>query len=168
MELVAGVLLLVALYINNDGNFTNVNLGDILVISSAFMLALNASILGKYLRKLHVSTVTFISFITCSLMGLVVDVAQGSGFYIPNSFEEILMFLFIGAIATALAFVIQNFGIEIIGESDVSFVLGSESIWGIAFGALLFGNAITIKLLIAVALIFIGFILIRYGEKKGI
>ena len=62
------------------------------------------------------------------------------------------MFLFIGAIATALAFVIQNFGIEIIGESDVSFVLGSESIWGIAFGALLFGNAITIKLLIAVAL----------------
>lgn len=165
-ELTAGGLLILAIYVNNIGQITKFNLGDILVLLSAVTLALNISVMGKYMKNQQVENITVVSLFTCSLFGLTFGILNQDQLLIIPSVNATLSLLYLGVLTTAFAFVVQNKALKYTSEGTVSFILGTEAIWGIIAAVLVYGESISINTIISIIIISIGFYILTIYKSK--
>ena len=134
------------------------NIGD--VITLAVFFAIQMAVTAKYGRKMDINVITFWMFVGNGVLSLVSSLlfeTQAPLSVWTPSFIGAMAFLSVGC--TCVALLIQNVGLAHVPASTGSLLLSMESPSGVLFSVLLMGEALTSRLLVGFALIFLSIIL---------
>lgn len=133
-----------------------ISFGDAMTLVCAFFFALHIAFLGKLAQGREIYTLAFVQFVTVGVSGLVIGLPTET---LP-SFDQItpdfigqMLYLIVGA--TFLAVLFQNIGQAHVPPSQAALLLSLESVFGVAFSIILYGEIMTAPLIFGFALIFV-------------
>lgn len=144
-------------FVSLNGSFS-VGRGDFLSIICGFLFAAHIVFIAKYNRSKDAVLLTILQFGFASLFALIAAVLFEAP---PQSFTAgtIKSLLYLAVFATALALCLQNIGQKHTSPSAASIILSLESVFGILFSVLFYGEKLNSRLLIGFALIFLSVII---------
>lgn len=131
----------------------SIGFGEIMTLLCAFFFAahiVSVSILSVFYDVLML---TVIQFITEGLLGL----ATGAVFETLPALTPVIVgeLAFVVLFATIFAFGVQNIALAHIEPTQASLILSLESVFGVVFSILLYGELLTVRLVVGFVLIFI-------------
>ncbi len=136
------------------------NVGDVITLGGAVFFAIQMAVTAKYGRKMDINVITFWMFVGNGVLSLISSLlfeTQAPLSVWTPSFIGVMAFLSVGC--TCVALLIQNVGLAHVPASTGSLLLSMESPSGVLFSVLLMGEALTSRLLVGFALIFLSIIL---------
>jgi drug/metabolite transporter (DMT)-like permease len=107
-----------------------------------------------------VENITVVSLFVCSLLGFVFAIFDYNQSDFVLSFSVLFSLIYLGVLTTAFAFIVQNKALNYTSEAAVSFILGTEAIWGIVAAVIVYNEVITINTVISMCLVLFGFYLV--------
>lgn len=151
-DIVAAVILILSIAILNKFNFTNANIGDMFVLTSALFLSLQVIYISKVSNSENTISITIIMLFTTAFLGLLSAISTNTLTALTTVYSVKEVFLYLGIFTTALAFLVQNNAVRYTSESQISLILSTEAIWGVIFGVIIFNDALNLNIIIAVLL----------------
>lgn len=133
-----------------------ISFGDAMTLVCAFFFALHIAFLGKLAQGREIYTLAFVQFVTVGVSGLVIGLpteALPTLDQITPDFIGQMLYLIVGA--TFLAVLFQNIGQAHVPPSQAALLLSLESVFGVAFSIVLYGEIMTASLIFGFALIFV-------------
>lgn len=142
-----------------NGNLT-MNLGDFLTLCGGFLYACHILLIKKFSEGVDGAAFTTFQFVGGSIVAFIVALCVEDITVITNIHPDIFFQLFyLAFFATAVTMVCQTVGQKYTSECNASLILSLESVFGVVFSVLLYGEVLNIKLLLGFALIFIAIII---------
>ena len=142
-----------------DGQLT-MNIGDVLTLCGGFLYAIHILMIKKFSKDVDGGVFTMFQFIggTCLalLMALFVEDISVITQIQPSIFLQIFYLAFF---ATAVTMVCQTIGQNVVSECQASLILSLESVFGVLFSVLFYGEVLTLKVILGFVLIFIAIII---------
>ena len=129
--------------------------GDWMTIANAVIFSFNLTFLGRYTQRFHPIAVTFMQFAVADVFFLI-----GALFTepLPNASwlapDVIMSFLYLLIGATTLAQIMQNIGLAHVPPSSAAIIMCTESLFAVAFSAIVWGEAIGWTSIVGFSLIF--------------
>lgn len=159
----AAVIALIGIWlvaVTTSGETLTLGFGEGLTQLCAVMFAVHIVLVALFSRTHDVLALTVIQFIFEGLYGLLV----GFMFETPPqasliTSEVIFQMLFLIVFASVIAFGIQNVSLAYVPPTQASLFLSLESVFGVVFSVLLYGEVLTARLLVGFALIFAAILL---------
>lgn len=155
-NIIAAVLCIagVGLVALKDGNLS-MQWGDAITILSAVFFAIHIVLVAVLATRHEIMTITIIQIAVSGVLGIGVGLAteplpQASAFAFGFFMELGYLIVF----ASCLAMVFQNVGQAHVTPSQAALLLSLESVFGVIFSVLLYGEEVTLQLLAGFALIF--------------
>lgn len=132
--------------------------GDGLTILSGVFYALNMISVSRHSRDLDVIVLTVIQFafvaLFCWIGALLFETWPAA-----VSAGSIVSLLYLAVVVTGVAFLFQNLGLKWENPTTASIILSLESVFGVLFSILFYGESVTPRLLLGFVLIFFAVIL---------
>ncbi len=140
-------------FVSLQGSF-QMEWGDLLTVISAGIFALQIVCVTRFSPGRDVLALTTYQFLSGGLCALIVGLFTES-FPPPSSFSLgfVMDMVYLILFATGVAMMFQNMALTHISPSQGALFLSLESVFGVVFSVLLYGEEVTLKL-------FIGFVLI--------
>lgn len=134
----------------------SIGFGEIMTLLCAFFFAAHIVSVSIFSVFYDVLMLTVIQFITEGLLGL----ATGAVFETLPLLTQITPVIvgelaFVVLFATIFAFGVQNIALARIEPTQASLILSLESVFGVVFSILLYGELLTVRLVVGFVLIFI-------------
>lgn len=134
----------------------SIGFGEIMTLLCAFFFAAHIVSVSIFSIFYDVLMLTVIQFITEGLLGL----ATGAVFETLPALTQITPVIvgelaFVVLFATIFAFGVQNIALARIEPTQASLILSLESVFGVVFSILLYGELLTVRLVVGFVLIFI-------------
>ena len=155
-NIIAAVLCIagVGLVALKDGNLS-MQWGDAITILSAVFFAIHIVLVAVLATRHEIMTITIVQIADSGVLGIGVGLAteplpQASAFTFGFFMELGYLIVF----ASCLAMVFQNVGQAHVAPSQAALLLSLESVFGVIFSVLLYGEEVTLQLLAGFALIF--------------
>lgn len=155
-NLVAAVLCIagVGLVAIKDGNLT-MQWGDAMTLLSAVFFAVHIVLVAVFANRHEIMTITIVQIAASGVLGIIFGLAfeplpQASAFTMGFFLELGYLIVF----ASCLAMVFQNIGQAYVPPAQAALLLSLESVFGVLFSVLLYGEEVTLQLLAGFALIF--------------
>lgn len=164
---VAGIWLV---SVTGSGEALTMGLGEGLTLLCALLFALHIVFVSKFSKLHDVLVLTVFQFITEGALGLVVGVTSESLPALSAVTPEVVAsIVFLAIFASVVAFGIQNVSLAYVPPAQASLFLSLESVFGVLFSVLLYGEVLTAKLLLGFALIFVAIVVSETFplKKKG-
>ncbi len=147
-----------------------IGFGDTFTLISGFFYAGHMVAVAKFGRDKDPVLITILQFGYAAILSWIVAL-----FYedIPTSMDAgaIASLLYLAVFATAVALLLQNIGQKYTNPAPASIIMSLESVFGIIFSILFYGEEVTPKLLSGFVFIFIAIILsetkLSFIKKKG-
>lgn len=166
---VAGIWLV---SVSGSGETLTMGFGEGMTLVCAVLFALHIVFVSKFSVRYDVLMLTVLQFLTEGTLGCLV----GAGFETLPPAESFTPWLvasiaFLAVFASVIAFGIQNVALAHVVPSQASLLLSLESVFGVLFSVLLYGEQVTARLLVGFALIF-GAIVVsevlseKFGKRK--
>lgn len=165
MPAIVGALLAISgIAVISLNDFNNINLGDILTLICALFFALQIIFTNLYVIGENVYALNTIQMGTAAVCALLVAVIEGK---MPDfsHLDGNLAVLYLGAISTMLAFLLQTASQQFTKETETAIILSTESVFGMLFSVLLLHEAVTVRMLIGAALILMGVVIVELKPK---
>lgn len=132
-------------------------LGDLLTIIGAFLFGIHIVYVARWSHDQDVFVLTVYQFIVAGICGLICGMVSES--WPPIEAVLNLGFLlnlgYLVIFGSCIALVFQNVALKHVPPTQVSLLLSVESVFGVIFSVLLYGEALTVKLVAGFCLIFI-------------
>ncbi len=146
--------------VSGSGETLSFGLGEGLTLICALMFALHLVAVSKFVRKYDILVLTGLQFfiegaIAC-LMGAGLDGAPPLSSF---NFEIVAQMVFLVVFASVLCFGIQNVSLGHVPPTQASLILSLESVFGVVFSVLVYGEQLTGRLLLGFVLIFIAIVI---------
>lgn len=127
--------------------------GDYITLISSFFLAAHIVLIAKFAKDCDPVLLTIIQFFTC---GLIAAVGSFFGETVPTEWFHTAWkeLLYMAVFCTAITLLCQNWGQSKLPPSNASVLMTLESVFGVIFSIVLYGERITPKLLAGFCLIF--------------
>ena len=126
-----------------------------MTLGCAVVFAAHIVAVSKFAQKCDALTLTVFQFIAEGTLGILVGAATetfpGAAAFTP---EIIGQMLFLAVFASVVAFGIQNVSLAHVPPAQASLLLSLESVFGVVFSILLYGEQMTLRLVAGFALIF--------------
>ena len=157
----AAVLALVGIWLVSvqSGGMT-MGFGEVMTLLSAVLFAVHMVLVSKLSRFHDVLALTAVQFVAEGCMGLLSGAAfetfPGFAVFTPDIIGQLL---FLAIFASIVAFGIQNVALAHIPPAQASLFLSLESVFGVLFSVLLYGEQLSLRLLIGFSLIFVAIII---------
>ena len=123
---------------------------------SSVLFAVHIVFVSKFTEKHDALTLTVFQFITEGCFGCVVGAATetlpAAAVVTPTIVGQMA---FLIVFASIIAFGIQNVSLAYVNPSQAALLLSLESVFGVLFSVLLYGEVMTSRLLVGFALIFV-------------
>lgn len=163
---VSAALSLVGLYLlNMNGQSFSFQVGDLLVLGSAVMFALQIIAADYYSPRCQPVILSCLQFMFCGILGVICMFI----FETPH-FSSMLAnwqpFVYGGVCSTGMGYTLQILAQRDGDASQVSLILCLEAVFGAIFAALLLRERLPVANLIGCVLIFSGVILSQLPERK--
>ena len=167
----AALLTLLGLYLLSikGGEFSNINRGDIWVLSSSIFWAAHIILIEKAVRWHDPLRLSIVQFYTCAALSL-------AGAY---TFEEVIWTDIIAGIqggflevayasiaSVAIAYTLQVFAQRSVPSHHAALILSLEAVFAVIGGVWLLGEELTTRMLIGFGLMFAGIILAQWRFKR--
>ncbi len=168
----AAVLALVGIWLVSvqSGGLT-MGFGEAMTLLCALLFAVHMVLVSKLSRLHDVLALTAVQFVAEGSMGLlsgaVFETFPGFAAFTPDIIAQLA---FLAVFASIVAFGIQNVALAHIPPAQASLFLSLESVFGVLFSVLLYGEQLTGRLLLGFALIFIAIVFsetLPLKKKKG-
>ncbi len=141
--------------VSGSGETLTIGLGEGLTLGCAVVFAVHIVLVSKFSRTCDALVLTVFQFIAEGLLGLGVGAATeafpGMAAFTPGVIGQIL---FLAVFASVVAFGIQNVSLAHVPPAQASLLLSLESVFGVLFSILLYGEQMTLRLVIGFVLIF--------------
>ncbi len=145
---------------NSSSESFAMGLGEAMTLLGAFLFALHMVYVSKFARKNDVLVLTVVQFISEGAFGIIVGGFTETPPALALVTPEIVgSLLFLSVFASVIAFGIQNLALAHIPPSQGALLLSLESVFGVVFSVLLYGELVTLRLLAGFALIFVAIVI---------
>lgn len=149
---IAGIWLVSA---DGSGAGFSMGFGEAMTLVGALMFAVHIVFVSKFSRFADVLVLTAIQFVSEGLCGLALGAAtEGALDFALFNPAVIAQMAFLVIFASIVAFGIQNVSLAYVPPAQASLFLSLESVFGVVFSVLLYGEQVTAQLLVGFALIF--------------
>ena len=146
----------------------SIEFGDLMTLLCAFLFAIHIVYVAKYSEGRDVIVLTVYQFIFGGLCGLVVGACCET---LPPTSAITPDFLFnmvyLVVFASCIALLIQNVALKYVPPAQASLFLSLESVFGVLFSVLLYGELVTPKLAAGFVLIFAAIVVSETFPWKG-
>ncbi len=135
--------------LNGSGGMTA---GDGLTLLCSVMFAINLICISKYSRGRDPMLLTMLQIVVCAAFGWIGLLFEG----MPEtvSLNGVGNILYLAVLSTAVALSLQTFGLKHTNPTVATIVLSLESVFGVLFSVLLYGERITMRIGIGFAVVF--------------
>lgn len=150
----------------------SINMGDLLTLVGGLFYAFHILAIKKYSKEMHPIKLTTLQFAMTAVLAFF-----GSLFFEDISLIKqidssiILQIGYLAFFATTITLLCQNVGQNLVSECNAAILLSLESVFGIIFSVLLYGEILTLKVLSGFILIFIAIIIsetkLSFIKTKG-
>lgn len=154
----AAVLAVVGIWfvsVSSSGEALSMGFGEGMTLVCAFMFALHIVFVSKFSKFHDVLLLTVLQFITEGLLGCLCGAAfEELPLAAAITPELVGSMAFLVVFASIVAFGIQNVSLAHVPPAQCSLLLSLESVFGVMFSVMLYGEQLTLRLLVGFALIF--------------
>ena len=144
------------------------SLGDVLTVLSGVPCAVNIVISSIVSKNRNVLLLTAIElWVVTAFAWLFVFLGNG----LPNQFppDAVGGIVYLGLFATALCLFLQSFGLKYAEPAIGGMLLSLESVFGVVFSVIIYGEQITLRMAVGFAVIVIAILLSQWdGKEKSI
>ena len=144
------------------------SLGDVLTVLSGVPCAVNIVISSIVCKNRNVLLLTAIElWVVTAFAWLFVLLGNG----LPTQFppDAVGGIVYLGLFATALCLFLQSFGLKYAEPAIGGMLLSLESVFGVVFSVIIYGEQITLRMGVGFAVIFVAILLSQWdGKEKGI
>jgi drug/metabolite transporter (DMT)-like permease len=151
-----------------------INKGDLFTLVSTVFYAFHIYFLGKLTKKVDLFILTVFQFFMFSAIAFIAMMFSGGLPSVDFSSFNGVYFLFlavvIGLLGSFIGFLFQSIGQKHTTEAEAAILISSESLFGPMFGIFIYGDLITVNLIIGMVLILSGIILSELDDsifRKG-
>lgn len=139
--------------------------GDILTVLSGIPGAANIVISAIVCEKKNPLLLTTIELWVVSILAWVFVVVTDT---FPRNFpmETVGGIVYLGLIATALCLFLQSYGLKYAEAAIGGMLLSLESVFGVIFAIILYGEKITVRMICGFVIIFIAIVLSQWERKE--
>lgn len=138
----------------------SINIGDLLTLCGGFLYAIHILMIKKFSAGVDGGAFTTFQFIGGACVALVVTVLSEDITLVGHIQSSIFLQLFyLAFFATAVTMVCQTIGQKYTSECNASLILSLESVFGVAFSVIFYGEILTLKVILGFILIFIAIII---------
>ena len=127
--------------------------GDAFTLGGAFFFAAHIVFLGLFSQGKDPILITLLQFGWCTLYfgltGLLTESVPASA--APSA---LINLLYLALLCTALAMLLQNYGQKYVSPAAASLIMSLESVFGVTFSVLLYGEVLTPRLSLGFCLVF--------------
>ena len=130
-----------------------IQIGDFITLGFALLFSAQIVIVGNLPEKCETIPITFYQTLASAVFAGIAAFCTG----IPNELFSIHSWtgiVYLGVINTAVALGLQNFAQKYTSESHAALLLSLESVFGLLFSILYYGDILTLRMAIGCALIF--------------
>ena len=149
------------------GAFT-MGFGDGITLAGAFVFALEIIFISHFTKTYDAIGITVVQFICCGLLGLafglVLEPMPDLG-AIDIGFVGELAYLVL--LSSCVCYVFQNVGLAHVPPSQGSLILSLESVFGVAFSVLVYGEVLSLRMVIGFALIFVAILVSELAPSRS-
>lgn len=134
--------------------------GEGMTLVSAFLFAIHIVFVSKFARLHDVLVLTVFQFLTEGLLGCLAGASFETLPPLSAITPEIVASMaFLAVFASIVAFGIQNVALAHVPPAQASLFLSLESVFGVIFSVLLYGEQVGLRLLVGFALIFVAIVI---------
>lgn len=142
--------------VNTSGETLGMGLGEALTLACAVIFAIHIVFVTKFSRFADVLVLTALQFFTEGLCGLGLGAATSPAPSLDLFTPELMgTLVFLILLATILCFGIQNVALAYVPPAQAALLLSLESVFGVLFSVLFYGEQLTGRLILGFVLIFI-------------
>ncbi len=150
----AAVLALCGIAFLSLGDIQNIQSGDFLTLGFALIFSVQIVLVGKLAQRFAIIPLTFYQMLGAAVFAGLTACLSG----LPEqavSLRSVLGILYLGILNTAVAFGLQNFAQKFTSASHAALLLSLESVFGLVFSLLFYGDSFTLRMGIGCMLIFL-------------
>lgn len=145
-------------FVSLSNNLT-ISTGDLLTLLGGFFFAVHMVAVAKLTKDRDPILITLLQFGFAAIFSWIVSLFFESFPKISDiSAGSIFNLLYLAIFATTIALLLQNVGQKYTSPSSASILLSLESVFGVLFSVIFFGDTLTVKLVIGFILIFVSII----------
>lgn len=139
----------------------SIGFGEGATLACAVLFAIHIVFVSKFSRTADVLVLTVIQFVTEGLCGLALGACTEGPLPVDALFSPVVLaqMAFLILFASILCFGIQNVSLAYVPPAQASLLLSLESVFGVLFSVLLYGEQVTPRLLLGFGLIFVAIVL---------
>ncbi len=138
-----------------------IQIGDLLSVMSGFFFSFHMLAIAKYSKEQHIAPLITVQFSVVALFSLIVSL------FTENTMQSILStplsvyleVLYLVVFATVVALSLQNIGQKITDPCKASLILSLESVFGVVFSVLIYGEQLTMQSILGFVFIFVAIII---------
>lgn len=152
-----------------------INMGDLLTLVGGLFYAFHILAIKKYSKMMHPIKLTTLQFAMTSILAFFASLFFEDLSLIKQIDSNVILQIgYLAFFATAITLLCQNIGQHLVSECNAAILLSLESVFGIIFSVLLYGEILTVKVFAGFVLIFIALIVsetklsfLKVNTKEG-
>lgn len=160
------VLAAIGMYLLSFSGTLTVNIGDILVLGSAFFWATHVHIVGWLTGRMDSIRLACIQFAVCSLFSVIGALATET-FVMENILLAAVPILYAGLMSTGVAYTLQVVAQKDVPSSNAAIIMSLEAVFAVLGGWLFLAEISPLRGLIGCTIMFAGMILAQiFGTRE--
>lgn len=141
-------------FVSLNGDFS-INIGDLLTIISGFLYAMHILMIKRMSKNVDAIGFTVYQFLGAGMIALIVAICfEDISIMTHMNSSMVIELFYLSFFATAIALVCQTIGQKYTNECKASVILALESVFGVIFSVIFYGEILTIKVMVGFVLIF--------------
>ena len=142
--------------------------GDGLTLAGALFFALHIALLGRYTRDCDVFLLTFMQFLMCGICGLGLGIATEPQPPIESvlTLSVVGQIVWLAVVCSVIASLGQNVGQTRVPPSQAALILSLESVFGVLFSVLCYGEILTVRIVVGFVVIFAAIVISETVANK--
>ncbi len=147
------------------GDIQKIQSGDFLTLGFALIFSVQIVLVGKLSQRFAIIPLTFYQMLGAAVFAGITACLSGLPEQIV-SLRSVLGILYLGILNTAVAFGLQNFAQRFTSAAHAALLLSLESVFGLAFSLLFYGDPFTLRMGIGCMLIFLSLLVSNHNPGR--
>lgn len=164
--IIGAVLSIVGIAVMSLEDFGGVNRGDILTLICALFFALQIIYTNEFVENENIFILNAIQVGTAAVLGNIVAFIRSDSVQAVTA-EGLISVVYLGAISTMLAFLLQTASQRYTSGTETAIILSTEAVFGMVFSAIILSEVITGRMLIGSILILAGVLIVQVIPQKS-
>jgi len=156
------VIAIVGLYLLSVNENLSIDLGDLLVLASAFFWGFHVLVISRYSPKTDPIQLAFFQFMLCAFFSLIVSIIVETT-TLPNIIDASIPILYAGVVSVGIAYTLQIVAQQETHPSHAAIIMSLEAVFAVIGGWIVLNESIPLRGLIGCGLMLTGMIISQFG-----